>query len=152
MCRPQHEAIAEVNLTRQGYPSYCPKFQSKQVNKPTVIKPLFPRYIFIWIDRFWSSIMGTRGISRVLLGDNGPATLPDFVITDLKAREHNGLVSLTQPPKFSPGQRVKTGTGPLVDHLLIYEGQSSHDRVRVLADLLGRKVLIELPEKTLVAA
>lgn len=152
MTRPQYEAIAEVNLTRQGYVNYVPKFQSKQANKPSVIKPLFPRYIFIFIEQFWSSIMGTRGISRVLLGDNGPATLPDSVITGLKAREHNGLVSLTQPPKFQPGQRVKTDTGPLTGHLLIYEGMSTHDRVRVLADLLGRKVLIELPEKTLIAA
>lgn len=152
MCRPQQEAIAAVNLSRQGYENYCPKFATKQVNKPTIIRPLFPRYIFILIDQFWSSILGTRGISRVLLGDNGPATLPETVITELKSREQHGLVTLMSPPKFRPGDPVKTDAGPLVGHALVYEGMSSHDRVRVLADLLGRKVIIELPEKSLIAA
>lgn len=96
--------------------------------------------------------MGTRGISRVLLGDDGPARLPDECIKDLRAREHHGLVQLTSPPKFLPGDRVKTETGPFVGHLLIYEGQSAHDRVKVLVNLLGRAVRIELDEKTLVAA
>lgn len=152
MTRPQQEAIAAVNLSRQGYVNYCPKFATKQANKPTIIRPLFPRYIFIFIDQFWSSILGTRGISRILLGDNGPATLPESVITDLKAREEHGLVTLTAPPKFRPGDPVKTDTGPLQGHLLVYEGMSSHDRVRVLADLLGRKVIIELDEQSLTAA
>lgn len=152
MTRPNHEAIAGINLARQGYEYYCPRFATKQANKPTVIRPLFPRYIFILIDQFWSSILGTRGISRILLGDNGPATLPTTVITELKAREQNGLVTLTTPPKFRPGDQVKAVSGPLTGHLLIYEGQSVHDRVRVLAELLGRKVVIELPEKSLIAA
>lgn len=152
MCRPNHEAIAGINLARQGYEYYCPRYATKQVNKPTVIKPLFPRYIFILIDQFWSSILGTRGISRVLLADNGPATLPATAIEELKSREVHGLVTLTTPPKFHPGDHVKTLTGPLTGHLLIYEGQSVHDRVRVLAELLGRKVVIELPEKSLIAA
>lgn len=152
MTRPNHEAIAAVNLERQGYVNYCPKFAMKQANKPIVIRPLFPRYIFILIDQLWSSILGTRGISRVLLGDNGPATLPTQVIDELKAREIHGLVTLTTPSKFHPGDPVKTLSGPLTGHLLVYEGQSVHDRVRVLAELLGRKVVIELPEKSLIAA
>lgn len=152
LTRPNQEAIAEVNLTRQGYPNYCPKFQTKQVNKPTTIKVLFPRYIFICIDQFWSSILGTRGISRVLLGDNGPSTLPESVIKGLRQRELNGFVQLTAPPRFQPGDPVKCDTGPLTGYPLVYEGMSSQDRVKVLADLLGRKVSIELPEKSLIAA
>lgn len=152
MCRPNQEVIAGLNLSRQGYVNYCPRYAKRQANKTTAIKPLFPRYIFIYIEQFWSSILGTRGISRVLLGDNGPAPLHDRIITELQARELGGLVQLIAPPKFQPGERVKTETGPLVGHLLIYEGQSSHDRVKVLAQLLGRACVIELPEKSLIAA
>ncbi len=152
MTRPNYEAIASVNLTRQGFVNYVPKYQTKQANKPIAIKPLFPRYIFIFIDQFWSAILGTRGISKVLLNGDGPATLPGSVITDLRSREKNGLVQLTAPPKFSIGDRCKATEGPLVGHLLIYEGMSSQDRVKVLASLLGRKVVIELPEKSLIAA
>src|ERR1700692_1239312 len=149
LTKPNQEAIAGVNLARQGYSHYCPKYKNVQPNKPSTIKVLFPRYIFIFIDQFWSSILGTRGISRVLLANEGPATVPESVIKELRSRELNGLVQLTSPPKFTLGEKVRTDEGPLVGHLLIYEGQSSHDRVKVLADLLGRKVLIELPEKSL---
>lgn len=152
VCRPNQEAIAEVNLTRQGYLHYCPKIQIKQPNKPTLIRPLFPRYIFIFIEQFWSSIMGTRGISRVLLGDNGPQSLPETIIKDLKRRELHGYVQLTAPPRFTPGEQVKTNEGPLVGIPLIYESMSGSDRVKVLAELLGRKVIVEVPEKNLVAA
>jgi transcriptional antiterminator RfaH len=152
MTRPAHEAIAALNLSRQGYTSYVPKYAKRQGQKASVIRPLFPRYIFIQVEQFWSSILGTRGISRVLLADEGPAQLPDRIIKELKARELHGLIQLTTPSKFLPGEKVKTETGPLVGHLLIYEGQSSHDRVKVLANLLGRACVIELPEKSLIAA
>ncbi len=152
MTRPQYEAIAGVNLTRQGYTFYCPKYLVKQANKPSSIKPLFPRYIFIFIDQFWSSILGTRGISKVLLNGEGPATLPTKIISDLKSREKNGLVQLTTPHKFQVGDLVKTSEGPLVGHVLICDTMLPHERVRVLMDLLGRKVAVELPEKSLIAA
>ncbi len=152
MTRPGHEAIAALNLSRQGYTNYCPRYAKRQANKINVIRTLFPRYIFIRIEQFWSSILGTRGISRVLLAGDGPAELPDRIIKELQGRELHGLIQLTPLPKFQPGEKVKTETGPLTGHLLIYEGQSSHDRVKVLANLLGRACVIELPEKSLIAA
>ena len=152
LTRPNYEAIAEVNLGRQGFEHYCPKYQSKQPNKPSIVKVLFPRYIFIFIDQEWYSIKGTRGISKVLLGDNGPATLPEKIITDLKLREKNGLVQLSAPSKFQIGDRVKATEGPLIGHLLICDTMLPHERVRVLMELLGRKVTVELDEKSLIAA
>lgn len=151
MTKPNHEAIAVVNLNRQGFVNYVPRYSTKQA-KVNVIRPLFPRYIFIWIDQLWSSILGTRGISRVLLGDNGPATIADSVIKELRSREYHGLVQLTAPPKFTPGEEVKAQEGPFTGHLMIYEGQSHNDRVKVLINLLGRAVRIEIPEKNLIAA
>ncbi len=152
LTKPNQEGIAELNLARQGYTSYCPRYQQVIPNKTPVTRPLFPRYMFVFIDQFWSSLMGTRGISRVLLNGNGPVYLPTSEIDKLREREIKGLVQLTPPPKFHPGQKVKCGEGPLTGHLVIYEGMTGRDRVRVLADLLGRKCLIELDEKTLVAA
>ena len=148
LTRPNHESIAEHNLTRQGYVNYCPRF----LQKPSVVRPLFPRYIFIFIDNTWSSILGTRGISRVILGDNGPQHLPSAEIDKLRAKEINGLVSLSSPPRFQPGDKVRTDEGPLSGLLLVYEGMRDADRIKVLVDLLGRKVLVELDAKTVVAA
>lgn len=152
LTKPNQEGIAELNLKRQGFEPYCPRYLQEKPGKPTTIRPLFPRYMFVLIDTFWSSIMGTRGISRVLLGDNGPQTLPTSVIESLKAREINGLVALIAPPKFLPGAKVKITEGSFEGQFVIYEGMKNHDRVSVLMDLLGRKVPIEIEEKSLAAA
>ncbi len=152
MCKANQESIAEYNLTRQGYEHYCPRFQQKVPNKPTLIKPLFPRYIFILIDKMWHSIRGTRGISHVLLSDNGPQSIPTSIINEIRSREQNGFINLSAESKFKPGDKVKTDEGPFTGLLLIYEGMSSNDMVKVLASILGRKVVVTLPEKSLAAA
>ncbi len=153
MTKPNCETIASVNLQRQGFEYYCPWFSQKIPNKKPIRRPLFPRYIFILIDKVWYSLQGTRGITRVLLGLDGPQTIPSDIIGALRAREgKDGLISLQPAPKFRSGQSVKASHGPLVGHALIYDGMLSHDRVRVLMELLGRKVCVEIKEKLLVAA
>ncbi len=153
MTKPNYEAVAAAHLQRQGYESYYPQFLMKRPNQTTVVRPLFPRYMFILIDKEWYSISGTRGISRVLMGDTSPQELPAGVVQELRKREdRHGLVSLTIPPKFTRGARLRTRSGPLEGQLLIYEGMAARDRVKVLAQLLGRQCLVELPEKSLVAA
>lgn len=151
MSKPNQEGIAEINLQRQGFTYYCPRYKHK-VGIKVSVKPLFPRYLFILIDKIWSPIHSTRGISYVLLRDEGPQTISEQVIMSIKAREVRGLVDLDPAPKFLCGDRLKTDVGPLAGHLLLFEGMSSHERVKVLVELLGRKVIVELPEKVLVAA
>ena len=153
MTKPNCEAIAGTNLQRQGFISYCPRSLFKRPNKPPIIRPLFARYMFIAITDGWYSIKSTYGISRVLMADNGPCEIDPSVIDSLKDREdRKGLVQLAPKPKFLHGTAVRTNTGPLAGHLMLYEGMTTHDRVRVLVELLGRKVTVELEEKLLVAA
>lgn len=155
MTRPNQESIAAENLRRQAYEHYCPKYlqmPKKQGQKPTV-RPLFPRYIFVFIEHVWYTLLGTRGISRVLMGDQAPQTIPATIIDALRLREdRQGLVSLEQPPKFLPGMKVKASEGPFAGYALVYDGMTSKERVRVLMDLLGRKVPMEVDESVLVAA
>lgn len=153
MTRPNHEAIAAVNLQRQGFDFYYPRFKSqKRPSDSPVIRPLFPRYIFVHIENMWRSITGTRGISYVLMGEGGPLTVSDTVIKAIKGREVGGLYQLVAPPRFQPGDTVKTIEGPLQGLPLIYEGMAGHERVKVLAELLGQKVKVTVEEKLLVAA
>jgi transcription antitermination factor NusG len=88
----------------------------------------------------------------VLLGDNGPQFISEAIIMSIKGREYKGLVELDPAPKFNKGDKVKTDEGPLSGLPLLYEGMSGPDRVKVLVELLGRKVLVTIPEKSLVAA
>jgi transcriptional antiterminator RfaH len=156
IAKPNSEAIAVVNLQRQGYETYLPRFKLRKVNKPTLIKPLFPRYLFVHIDKFWYSIRGTRGVSGILLADDGPAIVNPAVVAAIKAKEDSeGYISLgreDRQEKFIKGQPVKTLEGPFAGLSMIYEGMSVQDRVKVLADILGRQVQIVVSESKLVAA
>lgn len=153
MTKPNCEQIAAINLTRQAYDNYYPRFLESKPNKDPVIKPLFPRYIFVYIREQFYSIKGTRGISYVLWGEAGPQTLPDFEIERLRAYEDkDGLVRLASKEKFAPGQAVKATEGPFVGHAMIYDGMSAHERVNVLIGMLGRSVRTEIDERVLVPA
>jgi transcriptional antiterminator RfaH len=153
MTKPNHEGIAAVNLQRQGFTWYYPRYAHKKPGAAAVIRPLFPRYIFVKLEQVWHSLCGTRGISYLLMADSGPQLLPDQVIETIQAREDKtGLYQLVAPPRFRKGTKVKTQEGPLAGLLLCYEGQSVHDRVKVLAELLGRSCMVEIEERLLTAA
>lgn len=154
MTKPNHERIALANLQNQGFVCYLPlcKQRRKPVG-PWSIRPVFPRYMFVAQEQMWRSMTGTRGISYVLSNDDGPCTLPDAEIDRIKAREDkHGIVQLADPPKFLIGEKVKAQDGPWAGHLLIYDGMLPRERVRVLFEMMGRKVPIEVDEKLLVAA
>lgn len=155
MTKPNCEAIAVENLLQQGYGCYFPRFKALDRTNSVVKKPLFPRYIFALIDTIWYSIRGTRGVSHLLMGDKGPAVVPARVIEAIKAKEDpEGFIILGNKPlveKFAKGEHVKAMEGPLAGVELIYQGMKAHERVSVLASLLGREVQVTIEEKLLVA-
>jgi transcriptional antiterminator RfaH len=153
LSKPNQEAIAAVNLQRQGFEYYYPRFLHKKPGSSGTIRPLFPRYMFVLIGQTWRSLSGTRGISYLLMSEGGPQTVPDQIIAGIKGREDkSGLFQLAAPPKFMAGVKVKTNEGPFTGVPLIYEGMAAHERCSVLAEILGRQVKITIEEKLLVAA
>lgn len=153
MTKPNHEGIAATNLHRQGFCFYYPRYLHKKPGFDPRIKPLFPRYMFVKLQSVWHSLQGTRGISYLLMGENGPHLLPDTVIEGLQAREDkHGYYQLIPPPRFQRGAKVKAEAGPFMGLPLLYEGMSVHDRVKCLVELMGRSCVVEVPEKVLVAA
>ena len=142
MTKPNHEAIAASNLQRQLFNYYYPRFLLKKPNKKPQIKPLFPRYVFVHIEQLWRSLAGTRGVSCLLMGAEGPRTVNDQIIADLQSREDKfGYYQLLLPElnSFKIGQKVKAETGPLAGHLLIYQGMLPKDRVACLFEAMGRQ-------------
>lgn len=153
--KPNFEAIAAENLQRQRFEHYLPLCLERKPNKPPQVRPLFPRYMFVDIQpaQDWYPIRSTRGVARLLMNDNGPQEMPSTEIAKLiKRHDEKGLVKLEQPPKFESGTQVRTSYGPFADRVLIYDGMTGADRCRVLAELLGQKVKIEMDERQLIAA
>lgn len=154
--QPRRERWAAENCARQGCEFYLPeiltpaksivngKFQ--QVSK---LQRLFPGYLFVLTPaRQWQFLHSTFGVLSIVMVGPIPGTLSGLQIEQIRKREHGGYVELPpEPEKFPIGSSVKIiGENPFVGFNGIVEGMAAGDRVKVLLDLLGRKVTTLFPE------
>jgi len=149
--KPNNENRAELNLARQGFIIYLPKYLSK-IGKEVKVKILFPRYIFVRIENQWHRINSTFGVSRLLLNNESkPAVVSDKIIDNLRLKEDNkGLISLPDPPKFRQGEKVRVVNPSFEGYDAIYDGMRPNERARILIKMLGQQVQVELDEKDLI--
>jgi transcriptional antiterminator RfaH len=157
--QPHAEAKASLHLRRQGFSIYLPRYlkQRRHARRiEEIAAPLFPRYLFVAVDlatQPWLSIDSTFGVSRLVRHGERPAPISEHVIEALKGREDaNGLVQLAQRTRFSPGDKIRVVGGAFCDCAGLYEGMSSHERVAILLELLGRKVRVVLDNAVVEAA
>jgi len=142
----QRERVAAEQLAQRGFHVYLPKIRittklgARRVHN---LVPLFPSYLFLQIDRVWYPVLSTVGVLRVLRnGDREPARLDDQIISEIRGREVHGIIKLPKPVRV--GDRVRIVRGSFLDHVGVYEGMSGRERARILLDLLGRKVPVEI--------
>lgn len=157
--QPNAEVKAALNLRRQGFEIYWPRYlkQRRHARKVDVIaKPLFPRYMFVAIDvaaQRWRSVQSTFGVARLVTNGDEPARVPEGVVQAIRAREDDkGFVALDRKPAFAPGDRVRVVAGALMDSAGLFSGSADHDRVSILLDMLGRKVRVLLDADMVTAA
>src|SRR3546814_12627785 len=88
----QGEERARLNLERQGFRTYLPRYrrERRHARRRDVVKaPLFPGYIFIELDLEqspWRSINGTFGVTRLVFHAHTPAAVPPVIVADIQAR------------------------------------------------------------------
>ena len=109
--KPKKEFHVEKLFIEGGFEIYNPKYLHD--NK---IKPFFPGYEFIYFDypEQYRLVRYTRGVKRVVGNRVGPIPIPEKVITEIKAREVNGLIELYkygQEPEL--GDEIEVVEGPL---------------------------------------
>jgi transcriptional antiterminator RfaH len=144
---PFAEARAERQLHRQGFQTFQPK-RHKTVRHArrlsTVEAPFFPRYLFIVLDlahHQWRSVNGTFGVSRLVMRGELPHPVPRGVIEALiAAADTHGILQLAG--KLQLGAPVRLMSGPFAEQLAILDELDDTGRVRVLLDILGRRVAI----------
>jgi transcriptional antiterminator RfaH len=144
--RPRAERLATENIHRQGYDYYLPLVSSLKVKRgqrTTELVPMFPRYLFVKIDRRgWWPVKSTRGVSSILCVNSEPQRVSDRVISELKKNE----VALPNVVSFwRKGEPVRIVSGAFAGMLGVYDCSTAADRERVLLDLLGRQTLVEVP-------
>jgi transcription elongation factor/antiterminator RfaH len=148
------ERIAQRHLERIGFPTYAPRtaervrIHGKRVTRTAL---LFPSYIFVEVELQFHQIYRTPGIVQLIGNGAGPGHVPERVITQLRARERNGIVELEER-QLKPGVQIRILTGPFANHLGIFSDQTGHERVAVLLAILGAQHRVSMPKNNIEVA
>jgi transcriptional antiterminator RfaH len=150
--RPLAEAKAASHLDRQGFDVYLPRYRKMRRHArrlEPVVRPLFPRYLFVSFDvttTRWRAIRSTLGVSDLVRSGDQPTPVADAIVTAIREREDDeGLVRLSRIAGLHVGQKLMILTGALSDQIGMLEGLSDKDRVTVLLHLMGRPIRLCLP-------
>ena len=149
MVQPNAENRAILNLKRQEFDCYCPRFTEVIVQNGKKVSrsgPLFSRYVFVYIENAWSSILGTFGVTKLILNGDRPATVSESLIDELRTRSGDkGFIDLTEhETRHKQGDEVQVLAGPFYGFKGIYQAKSPKEREIVLLNMLGRSVRVEL--------
>lgn len=152
------ENKAALNLERQGFPTYLPRYLKRRRHArrvEIVPAPLFPRYLFVAIDvasQRWRSIQSTFGVAQLVCNGDDPSAVSAAIVDELRKREdEKGYVQLTRRG-FARGEKIRVVEGVFSACLGLFEGMTDNERVTVLLDLLGRKVRVIMDRDAVAAA
>ena len=157
--QPHAEAKALDHLQRQGYSIYLPRYRRwvRHARKRALVsRPLFPRYLFVGLDRLtqrWRPIRSTAGVLGLVNGGEEPVAVAPEIIDALRRREGEGVFDVLSPAQqLRAGDRVRVTQGPFEDFVGRLMGVADHERVYILLDLLGRAVRAEVAATAVEAA
>lgn len=150
------EERAVWHLNNQGFEAYLPRY-TKQIRHArktqTVLRPLFPGYVFVYVDteqQRWRAINGTVGVIELVQFGDGPKPISVAIIDAIREREDaEGVVSLA-PDHLKKGDSVRVREGAFADCTALLEEVSDQKRVFLLLDLMGREVRVSMPAENLI--
>jgi transcriptional antiterminator RfaH len=154
--RPNCERKAELNLKAQGLTTFLPQIE-KTIRHArrlsNVRRPLFARYLFVSLDigrNAWSHINSTIGVSRLIMQEGRPASVPFGIVEALLAHSDEGLTRLDH--SLAQGQRVRILSGPLADFTATIMRLDARRRVDVLLEIMGGTVSVSIERRSLAPA
>lgn len=146
--KPRREQSSAYLLARAGIETFVPQIKvRKKRYEPPAVEPLFPGYLFGYLDPEQGEIRlaeYTSGIQYVVGFGGEPSPVPEALITSIRERladpQHYGWL-----PDFKPGDRVVIQSGPLRDVEAVFDRRlSATGRVHVLIRLMERFCRAEL--------
>lgn len=157
--QPNGEDKAVEHLTRQGYDAYLPRYRRviRHARRRTLaLRPLFPRYLFVGLDRLtqrWRPIRSTCGVVGLVASGDEPVPVSVEIVENLRMQEDNGAFDLLSPvQRLRAGDSVRVVEGPFADLVGRLLGMADHERVYILLELLGRTVRAEVSALAVEAA
>ncbi|MDE2343170.1 MAG: transcription/translation regulatory transformer protein RfaH [Betaproteobacteria bacterium] len=143
--KPRQEERALLNLERQGYTCFLPRFPSERLRQGQLSVsdvPLFPRYLFLGLKPDCSGlspVRSTQGVSRLVAFGTEPARVDPDLIETLRSRAAVALHTL-----FEPGERVQITQGPFAGIDAVFQMNDGESRVRVLIELLSKPAVLKV--------
>ena len=144
---PQRELQAAKQLANQDFRAFVPRYWKNRRHArrvETISAPLFPRYIFVILDRSrdrWRSINGTLGVERLLIQGGEPQAVPHGVVESLvDCVDAEGNINFHY--QLREGQTLKVTAGPFADLVGQLEWLDDNGRVGVLLELMGGTVRV----------
>ncbi len=145
---PHRERIVLEHLQRQAVTANCPMLRKQRSHArrvETVLRPLFPGYLFVEANAAlsWRPLLSTHGVRTVVrTGDDLSFIDADF-ITGLKMREVDGAV-VRPPSPYRVGQEVRIAGGPFDGFITTILELDEKDRLLVLLDVMNRGIKVKL--------
>jgi transcriptional antiterminator RfaH len=146
---PHQEHFALENLQRQAFKTYCPMIRKRRSHArriETVLRPLFPGYLFVQLNlalQRWRPIVSTYGVRGIVRAGERPGSIDDDFIANLRSREIEGAIARPANP-YRIGQRVQINTGPFDQLIATIIEMDEKDRLVVLLDIMKRGVKVQL--------
>ena len=149
------EDRAVWHLHNQGFEVYLPKYRKvvrHARRTKTVLRPLFPGYIFVKMDtktQRWRSINGTVGVLELVQFGSYPHSIDEALVNAIQSREDEDGVIVILTQGLEKGDVIRIGEGPLAEHTALIEEVCDERRVILLLDLMGREVRVHAPTEKL---
>ena len=147
--QPKREFYARLQLEGQGFRVFLPKGLRtiRHARKMTDVEAaFFPRYLFVELDLTrhpWRRVNGTFGVTNLVMRGDLPHPVPRGVVeTMVNSIDRNGLLRLDQG--LVVGAQVRLTAGPFAEQLGILDRLDGSGRVRVLLELLGGPIPVEV--------
>jgi transcriptional antiterminator RfaH len=148
--KPHKENQAYLYLRSRGIETFFPAIKIKPVNpRSSTIRPYFPGYLFVHVDLDeigLNSLQWMPGVVGLVQFDGQPAAVPDRIIDQLKRRvEAVQAAGGSVLDSLKRGDPVRITEGPLAGYEALFDLRlSGSQRVRVLLEMLGRLVRVEV--------
>jgi len=150
--KPHQEDRAKKNLENQQFITFLPKIATQDLKKKsTIIKPLFPRYLFVILDinsNKLQAVKFTKGVSHIVMFGEKLSLITDRSIKILKSKLDNEFIFYpkTVTRDLKKGDCVHITRGKFSGLDAIFLTHKPKERIRVLLQFMKKSILADIPK------
>jgi len=146
--KPHREEFAQSHLRLKGLETFFPRLMLPRFTyKSKRIVPLFPNYLFVHVDlaRDYDRVRWAPGVKSFVHFGSVPAPLDDNFAEDmLKQANCDGIIPAQSDLKIGQEVQIRAGSFEGLPGV-VQRTPDARGRVRLLMELLSRRIAVEIP-------